>query len=154
MKKMSSKTLTTWRHRVTHRAWACAPLALALTLSACASLSGGPEAQVRDRADARWQVLRAGEFDKAYAYSTTAFRAVVSPESYRQRFGSAVQWIGSQVTAVTCPEPSRCQVKLHIQARPLVVKFGNLDTDIEETWLLEDGQWRVFQPLEVAQPKS
>jgi uncharacterized membrane protein len=154
MKKMTSKSLTTWRHRVMNRAWAYAPLALALTLSACASLSGGPEAQVRARADDRWQVLRAGEFDKAYAYSTTAFKAVVSPESYRQRFGGAVQWIGSKVTAVTCPEAGKCQVKLHIQARPLAVKFDTLETDIEETWLLEDGQWQVFQPLEVAQPKS
>jgi len=125
-------------------------LCAAMTLSACASLGGNdPEAQVRQRASERWQALVAGEFTRAYSYSTPSYRAVVSADEFRNRNGGAVKREGSEVVAVKCPETTRCIATIRIDFRPLFGgRFGDkINTHIDETWLLEDGQWWVFQSI-------
>ncbi len=125
----------------------------ALTLAACASTGtgAGPEAeqQVRQRATERWQALVKGEFSRAYSYNTPGYRAVISPDAYRARFGTAITWLGSEIVDLRCPETTRCDARLRIDYRPLLSrKFGDkMSTHVEETWLLEDGQWWFFQDI-------
>ena len=62
-------------------------------LAGCASLAPAPpEEQVRARATERWQALVAYQMDKAYAFTTPAYRAVASPARDRSRYGNAAQW--------------------------------------------------------------
>ena len=128
----------------------CLPLLVSVVLVACASVGGKvQEDQVRQRATERWQALIAGEFTRAYGYITPSYRAVVSPDRYHSRFGDAGSWVGSEVVDVNCPETSKCLVRLRIDFKPLLVRknIDKMTTHIDETWLLEDGQWWLFQDI-------
>jgi len=50
---------------------------------------------------------------------------------------------------VDCPETTRCLANIRIDFVPLLGgRFGaKINTHIDETWLLEDGQWWVFQSI-------
>jgi hypothetical protein len=108
-----------------------------------------PEDQVRQRATERWQALIAGQFSQAYTFNTPGFRAVVTPDGYRNRFGGAVSWTGVEVIRVECPEANKCQAELRIDFKPTLSlqNSGKLSTHIDETWLLEDGKWWFFQKI-------
>lgn len=128
----------------------CAMLCVSLTLSACASLGrGNPEEQVRLRATERWQALVRGEFSAAYSYNTPGFKAVVTPDGYRNRFGSALTWLGAEVIRVNCSEADKCIAFLRIDFKPVLSrKSGDgLSTHTDETWLFENGQWWFFQKI-------
>lgn len=143
---IKTSTERTARRRCVNAISLCA----VMILSACASLGGNdPEVQVRQRASERWQALVAGEFTRAYGYSTPSYRAVVSADEFRNRNGGAVKREGSEVVAVKCPETTRCIATIRIDFRPLFGgRFGDkINTHIDETWLLEDGQWWVFQSI-------
>jgi len=129
---------------------ALAPLCASLVLAACASLGGSsPQDRVQERASQRWQALVTGDFTKAYDFSTPAFRAVVNRDSFRGRFTTSVKWEGAEVVSVKCAEPTRCTANVRIDFKPLLGSgFGDkINTHIDETWLLEDGQWWVFQSI-------
>jgi hypothetical protein len=128
----------------------CTMLCVALTLSACASLSSGtPEEQVRQRATERWQALVAGQFSRAYSYNTPGFRAVVSPDAYRNRFGSALTWLGAEVIRVNCSEVNKCIALVRVDFKPMLGRQNGtkMSTHVDETWLLEDRQWWFFQTI-------
>ncbi len=126
-------------------------LSACLVLAACASVDSGANAaeQVRQRALERWQALVAGEFTRAYSYNTPGFRAVVTPDGYRTRFGTGVVWLGSEVVDVNCPEAAKCIARLRIDMKPLLSRKVNdkISTHVEETWLFEAGQWWFFQSI-------
>ncbi len=125
-------------------------LATGLALAACAGVGGDPpHEQVRRRSAERWQALISGEFSRAYTYNTPGFRAVVSLDSYRRRFGSAIVWQGSEVVDVKCPETTKCIAQLRIDYKPLLKwNIGDkISTHVEETWLFEGGQWWFFQDI-------
>ncbi|MEO8117735.1 MAG: hypothetical protein ABI606_00245 [Rhodoferax sp.] len=127
-----------------------ASLCAVLTLAACASLgSSSPEAQVRQRATERWQHMVARNIDQAYGYTTPAFRAVVTADAYRGRFGAAAIWVGAEVVQVNCPEATKCQAVVRLDFKPTLSRAsgGNFSTHINEAWLLEDGQWWLFEDI-------
>ena len=122
---------------------------LLLSLTACGGMiKKSPEDAVRERAAERWSYLIKGDLHKAYELSSPSSRAVVSFEQYRGKFGSAVTWRSTEITSVAC-EVDKCTAKVRIEAVPLLgTRFGNtLLTYVDETWLLEDGQWWFFQKL-------
>ncbi len=127
-----------------------ASICASLSLAACASLGGGtPEEQVRQRATQRWQALAAGEFSRAYNYNTPSFRSVVTPDGYRNRFGGAVSWKAAEVDRVTCPEVDKCTARLRVDFKPVLSHPNSpaISTHMDETWLLENGQWWYFQKI-------
>lgn len=126
-------------------------LLASLTLAGCASLDGGnPEGLVSQRANERWRALVVADFTRAYSYNTPGFRAVVTPDAYRSRVGAAVIWTGAEAVRVDCPEPTKCNATVRIDFKPVLGgrSGGSLNTHIDETWLLEDGQWWIFQPIQ------
>lgn len=125
-------------------------LCASLALGACATLGSVPQEQVRQRANERWQALVASDFDRAYTYNTPGYRAVVSTDVYRSRVGAAVKWLGAEAVTVECPEPAKCNATVRIDYRPLQGgRAGDkYSTHIDETWLLEDGQWWIFQSIQ------
>ena len=121
-----------------------------LLLASCASLNNKPpEEQVRQRAAQRWQALVAGDFNRAYSYNTPGYRAVITPESFRGRIGSSGSWVGAEVMAMNCPEAVKCIARVRIDFKPFMGRrYGdNISTYADETWLLEDGQWWLFQDM-------
>lgn len=128
----------------------CVSLCASITLAACASLGGGdPQEQVRQRATERWQALAGGQFSLAYSYNTPGFRAVVTPDTYRNRFGSAITWMGAEIIRVDCSEVSKCIALVRVDFKPVLTRrnAGKLSTHLDETWLFQDGQWWFFQKI-------
>ena len=125
------------------------PLMASLLLVACATQpTGKPEDQVRQRATERWQALAAGDFAKAYTYSTPSFKAVVAADAFRRRFGNA-QWYGAEVINVTCAEATQCEAVVRIDFKYLLKpkSVDKISTHVTETWMLEDGTWFMFQAI-------
>jgi len=104
---------------------------------------------VKDRAQKRWNALVAGKLTTAYQFNTAAFRAVVSPEKYPDKFGNGGFWIGAEVVDVTCPVPERCTARVRVDFKPMLLaaRTDKITTHKDETWLLENGQWWFYQAL-------
>ena len=104
---------------------------------------------VKARASARWAALLKPDMREAYSYMAPGYRTVYDERAYRMRRGSAVKWTGAEVVEVRCPDATKCIAKVRIEAKPFLGrKFGDtITTHAEETWLLEDGQWWLFEKL-------
>ncbi len=123
---------------------------MALALSACANLEPNkPEDQVRQRATERWQALIKGEFIRAYDYNTPGFKSVVTPDGFRNRFGGAVVWVSAEVVRVNCEDAVKCAATIKLAFKPtLNVRIKEpLINYLDETWLLDKGQWWFFQKI-------
>jgi hypothetical protein len=118
-------------------------------LTGCASLQTKPEEAVAQRATERWQALVKGQLIKAYEYNTPGYKALVTPESFIGRTGIAGRWLGAEVIRVECAQPKSCKavIRLDFQALFSGRSTDKLSTHIDETWLLEDGQWWIFQKV-------
>jgi len=138
-----SATMTIKTHRI-----ALASL-LSIALAGCASLQTKPEDAVTQRANARWQALVKGDLEAAYNYSSPGFRAVVDLGGFKGRTGIAGRWLDAQVARVECDLPTRCKAVVRIEYSTLIPGKSKvkMDTHIDETWLLEDGQWWIFQKV-------
>lgn len=136
------------------RAWQSGlVLACLAAVAGCASLSAGPEDQVKALANQRWQHLIAGDFDKAYAMATPGFRKLRDLRDYRVRKSTVpVKWLAAEVLRVTCTpaeKPTKCAVRIKLNSEPVVPTGykGVLSSGIDETWLYEDGRWWMFESL-------
>ena len=118
----------------------------ALLLGGCASLSSKPEDIVQRRAQDRWTALLEGRLDKAHTYLTPGFRQAVPFERYRARFGNAGSWQKAEVRTAQC-QPEKCEVIVRVHTKVPGRGAPVLESDLRETWLLEDGQWWLFQKL-------
>ena len=132
-----------------HTRWvALGAMALALGLSACASFAPQtPEEAVKQRAQVRWNSLLKGDLDKAYGYFTPAYRGLTPLDQYKASVGGGAVWKGAEVVLVTC-EPEKCMARVRIDAHPVAtLGFGRgpISTHVDETWLLDQGQWWLYQ---------
>ncbi len=125
-------------------------LCAAATLVACAGIGAtSPEDVVKQRANERWKTLVAGDFSRSYSYTAPSFRGLISQDVYRSRIGGAVTWVAGEVVSVQCPDAVKCVARVRIDYKPLLRgRAGeNFSTYADETWVLEGGQWWVFEPL-------
>ena len=134
---------------ITRRLSLAALIGAGALLAACASLQTKPEDAVTQRANARWQALLKGDMAKAYTYSSSGFKAVVNLEGFKSRTGIAGRWHAAQVVNVTCDTPERCKAVIKLEFSALIPGRAKdrITTHIDETWLLEDGQWWIFQKV-------
>ncbi len=118
-------------------------------LSGCASFQTKPEDAVSQRANQRWQALIKSDMDLAYTYNTPGYRAVVDKAGFRSRTGIAGRWHSAEVASVSCDTPQRCKAVIKLQFSTLIPGHSKdrITTHIDETWLLEDGQWWIFQKV-------
>ena len=124
----------------------CASVVL---LAACASFKPKtPEEVVKERATARWQALIPREYAKAYTFLAPSYRKLASEDRYASSFGTAVIWKSAEVVGVTC-EPEKCTARVKIESQPSTPTLfrGTITTHVDEEWLLEDGQWWLYQKL-------
>lgn len=125
-------------------------LVATLALAGCAALSPrSAEDIVRERAQARWNALVAGNFEEAYKYLSPASRSVVSLQRFRGSVGGAATWRSAEVHKVTCNQSERCTVSIKVRYSPAlrVGTLGTIETSVEETWLFDAGQWWLPQGL-------
>ena len=124
-------------------------LCASIAIGGCASPgSSSPEDQVTKRASERWKYMLAKDMDRTYSYTTPGFRALVSVEAYRGRFGAAAIWLGAEVVRVECSEPAKCKAVVRVDFRPTLGSANNkISTHVDETWLLENNQWWIFQDI-------
>ena len=126
-----------------------AGLALAV-IAGCAGFggaSGGPEKVVQARANQRWQLLIAGKFDNAYEMLAPGYRAVKSPDAYKNDASPMVKWLSAEALSVTCDSSEACNAKIKLEAKPVLARGatpGNIVTHFDEKWILVDGQWWHF----------
>lgn len=138
---------------ISFRALCCkAAIALgAAALAGCATqVAKTPEQEVAERAETRWQHLIKGDFTGAYGYLMPSFRALVSEQSYRQRFGSAGAWTNAIIHQVKC-EPNACDVRVRVTTQVRVPQFARhipeVNAYLDERWVREGGQWWLYQKL-------
>lgn len=118
--------------------------ALIAGLVGCTTIAPkSPEEAVRARAQERWVLLMSGKMDKAYESLTPSFRKVKDLEGYRRSFGEGARWTRAEVVTVNCPEPTKCAATVEISVQPLIPPGfkGTMTTQVEESWVLEDGRW-------------
>ncbi len=124
---------------------------LSMALAGCAGLgaAAAPELVVRQLATQRWQALLAQDFNQAYAFASPAYRQIHTPDYYRsQRQQTPVKWIAAEVLRVDCAG-EKCTVRIQLESKP-VVPFpfrGTITSGIDETWVLENQQWWMLEPL-------
>ena len=122
---------------------------LSMLLTACASFQAKPEDVVTQRINARWQALIKGEMEAAYGFSAPGYRAAIDLTTFKGRTGIAGRWLGVQVVRVECDQPTRCKAVVRLEYSTLIPGFSKttMNTHIDETWLLEDGRWWIFQQI-------
>ena len=121
----------------------------ALALAGCAAFTPStPEETVQKRATEYWKTRVAGQYEKAYALSTPSYRKVRSAEQFKMQFGAGASILGADVVKVVC-EPVKCVATVKVSASAALFggKMNTMSTHVDETWLLEDGQWWRHQDL-------
>lgn len=139
MKRILTQTITV-----------AALLGAAAALTGCATDSGllaDKEHIVEQRAQERWNHLLAGDYNKAYAYLPPSYRALVTAEDYRNRFGDGAAWKSAVVERVKCETEERCAADIDLRIVVVARGFSGkpLPAKVYETWLKEDGQWWFYQ---------
>lgn len=131
------------------RIFATSLAATVVALSGCAAFTPDtPEQAVEKRAVGYWKARIAGDYEKAYALATPAYRNVKSADKFRSQFGAGANVLKAEVFKVTC-EPQKCTARMKLTVKPVVIrlKLDTIDMYLDEIWLLEDGQWWIHQDL-------
>ena len=129
----------------------CVGLVVAV-LSGCATMgSSTPEEAVAARANARWATWIKRDYAEAYKYNTPGFRANVPVEKFVSMRGKDVRITKGEVNKVTCESVDKCVARVGLTATSTLMTRQSfpkqIETYIDEIWLLEDGQWWIFQPI-------
>lgn len=117
-------------------------------LAGCASLGPQtPEQQVQARAGTYWKARASADQSAAYALLTPAYRGLYSEQDFVKQFGAGVNVKETRVAKVTCEAADRCTANIGLTAKPVVpgLNLPEVTSYIDETWVLEQGQWWRFQ---------
>jgi hypothetical protein len=120
-------------------------LALML-LAGCASTAKAPDIDpVRERAEARWSALLAGDLESAYNYYSPGYRSANSVIDFGVSWSTRrVRFTSADYAEHQC-EDGRCSVAFDTGftvERPVPGMDVFKGTQrIEETWIESDGQW-------------
>ena len=100
------------------------------------------EAAVSARVKERWQAVIASNAEKAYGYLSPGSKAVTTLDGYKAR--ALLQGFrAADIESVACEEEI-CKVKIRVALDHR--KMQGLIVPLEETWVLENGQyWYVWQ---------
>lgn len=119
-------------------------LLLIMALAACAT-SGKQESLIGQRAQQRWDLLLAEDYDGAYRYLSPAYRSSVSSTQYQRRLLlQKVRWTGARYIDSECLENS-CKVRISLdyslrKALPGVPSYDGTQ-EVDEQWVKSEGQW-------------
>ena len=123
---------------------------LAILLSGCASLSPKTtEEVVAQRANERWNLMRADKFEPSYEYTAPSYRAVKDAKSYRTLYGPAASWTDAKVAKVECSSEAACNVVMEVTVKNVspMRSVPTLTTAIDESWVKEGDRWYFLPRL-------
>lgn len=126
-------------------------LASALLAAACSTTTAITEAdQMRlvERASERWAALEARDFERAYDFTSPAYRAVFTRAQYVRSFSYMVEWeltstefLNYDARAAVASVAVRVMSKPVKQTSAASAAIGAVPTRTVEQWILEDGEW-------------
>jgi hypothetical protein len=99
---------------------------------------------LKERAEARWSGLINGDFAKAYAFETPAYREVNPLRLYVSRFGSQLRWDAAEVTGVQPDETGETALVTVLVSYTSMNSVGgvlNGQRPVEEHWIKTGGEW-------------
>jgi hypothetical protein len=113
-------------------------------LSACAS-TPSQETDIKQRAQARWDAVLAGDWDSAYSYYSPGYRSSTSRVDFEIAMRlRKVRWTSAEVQESSCTADA-CTLDTKLGYRiaspvPGVNEWKN-STVVAERWVRTDGQW-------------
>jgi len=122
-------------------------------LSGCATLQPEDSEKWREsqrpvlieRAEARWNALIKGDIEKAYTFTTPDYRAVVSAQQYRGKYGRVADWRVARVVNVSYDVPTVAAVSVEVTYRVGIPGAGGelIETQksVSEKWIYKDREW-------------
>lgn len=114
----------------------------AVLVSACASLDSRPATEVvKERSQARWNGLVAGEIAKTYSYLSPTARKTVKLEDFAANMRTGF-WKAVTVDNVACDSAEVCEVSVTVEYDH---KMGRTRSPIKETWIKEGSNWWYAQ---------
>lgn len=128
-------------------------LAVALAAAVLAGCATAPpstkEQTVANLAAKRWDALRAGKFEDAYAMLSPSQRAVTPFQRWRGKFGGAAGWSDVEVVSVTCETDSACTARMLVSVVMPALTRNNkpLTAPVNETWVEEEGRWWLLDKM-------
>ena len=100
---------------------------------------------LKARAEARWDALIKGDIEKAYAYTTPEYRAVVNLQQYKGKYGRVLDWRGSRVVDISYDVPTVATVSVEVTYRIGLPSMGGevIETQkaISEKWIYMNREW-------------
>lgn len=118
-----------------------AALTGALALAGCAITETRPVSEVvKERAEARWELLIKGDVRGAYGFLSPGAREVVSADSYAGGIKPGL-WRTARVDKVNCVSAELCEVDLTIG---IVFRGRASHTPLREKWVRAEGKWWYF----------
>jgi len=126
---------------------------IALSLTGCAPLQPEDSEQwhasqrpvLKERAEARWDALIKGDFEKAYSFTTPEYRDVVSMQQYKGKYGRVLDWQMAKVLNVSYDDPAVATVSVEVRYRVDLpgIRGEVFETQktIPEKWLYKDRKW-------------
>jgi hypothetical protein len=124
---------------------------LVLLMAACSEPVRPPEEIVTERAQARWDAMVAGEFERAWEYYSPGFREKTEPALFDVQMSQRpIRWDSAEVIGVDCAEEARCEITARI-GYTAVGAPGQLagmqnERSAQETWIRLDDQWWYATP--------
>ena len=119
------------------------------TQGAMAAPAATAEQQVMERAQARWDAARAGEFEKSFSFTSPSYRAVTDIKLYRNETAGSQSLVSAKVIGVKCDSETNCAAKIRIEYHePLTIskpKPAIIQNHYDEPWIKEDGAWWLFK---------
>ncbi|MDO3385238.1 hypothetical protein QWI17_05225 [Gilvimarinus sp. SDUM040013] len=116
-----------------------------LIVAGCAGQfkSSTPEETVGRLAQERLDALLAKDLEKAYEFTSPAYRSSVSLARYKPHVAGAAGWKSGKIDSVSCEE-QLCDVRYIVTYRTAFIKT-DLTTQINERWINIDGNWWLYQ---------
>lgn len=126
---------------------------IALSLTGCATLQPEDSEQwrasqrpvLKTQAEARWDALIKGDIEKAYLFTTPDYRAVVSLQQYKGKYGRVVDWRMANVVNVSYDDLTVATVSVEVSYRVSLPGTGGelIETQkaISEKWIYKDRKW-------------
>lgn len=100
---------------------------------------------LKERAEARWDALIKGDIEKAYLFTTPEYRAVVSLQQYKGKYGRVVGWRMANVVNVSYDDLTVATVSVEVSYRVDLPGTGGelIETQkaISEKWIYKDRKW-------------
>ncbi|MCA0185581.1 MAG: hypothetical protein LCH90_06200 [Proteobacteria bacterium] len=125
--------------------WAIMAGAVCLMQFGCAILEPkSSEDVVRERAQAYWDAVVTGKWEKAYGYTTPGFRTAVDLFGFRSRVAAQVKLRSAEVVNVSCKD-AVCEATMRLGVQPLLKGYPETTTDLTERWVQGDGEWWRFE---------